>query len=267
MLFRSLAIASFVATATGQAVAPPGGCLVCGNGNVVMAPDAVFTFPGEPEVPCGTLQEARLGGLIPLDQCAEGELPITEAPAPTDAPVPPPTEAPVPPPSPPSTQAPITQAPIPPTDAPGSCPEVPTTGCSVCGEGLCVGNPDAIFVFPGPPEVLCGDLQEAGLTGGIPLDQCSSLPGLVAVCECGPGATIPPSPAPTIDPTPAPSSTPTIDPTPAPSSTPIIDPTPVPVVEPTMAPVPVTEQPTTGKCCYSKSQSFFLASIFERVIR
>lgn len=45
MLIRALILSSFVATATGQAVAPPGGCLICGDGKVVTEPDAVFEFP------------------------------------------------------------------------------------------------------------------------------------------------------------------------------------------------------------------------------
>ena len=47
MLFRSVVLASFIAAAAGQAVAPEDGCLVCGDGQVVANPDAVFMFPGQ----------------------------------------------------------------------------------------------------------------------------------------------------------------------------------------------------------------------------
>lgn len=47
MLIRSLVLAGFVVTvASGQAVPPEGGCLICGDGQVVTAPDALFEFPG-----------------------------------------------------------------------------------------------------------------------------------------------------------------------------------------------------------------------------
>lgn len=68
-------------------------------------------------------------------------------------------------------------------------------GCSICGNDLEVGNPDAIFVFPGQPAVPCGLLQTAGETGLIPLDQCPFLPSLIGDCECGPIAP-PPTEAP-----------------------------------------------------------------------
>lgn len=48
MMLRSAVLASFIAaTASGQATPPPGGCLVCGEGQVVMAPEAIFIFPGQ----------------------------------------------------------------------------------------------------------------------------------------------------------------------------------------------------------------------------
>jgi hypothetical protein len=57
--------------------------------------------------------------------------------------------------------------------------------CDVCGEGLEVGSPDSLFMFPGQPAVQCGLLQDAGEAGGITPDQCSFLPGLIGeVCEC-----------------------------------------------------------------------------------
>eukprot|EP00548_Thalassiothrix_antarctica_P002333 CAMPEP_0194141580 /NCGR_PEP_ID=MMETSP0152-20130528/10986_1 /TAXON_ID=1049557 /ORGANISM="Thalassiothrix antarctica, Strain L6-D1" /LENGTH=238 /DNA_ID=CAMNT_0038840257 /DNA_START=255 /DNA_END=971 /DNA_ORIENTATION=+ len=100
----------------------------------------------------------------------------------TNAPNPPPTKAPVLPPTNAPNPSP-TNAPIPPPP-PGACPEIPEDGCSICGEGKCVGKLDAIFTFPSQPEVPCGTLQEAGILGVIPVDQCAFLPGFVAVCEC-----------------------------------------------------------------------------------
>jgi hypothetical protein len=47
----------------------PERCSVCGPGNEVSIPDAVFLFPGQPSVPCSTLEEVAEQGVIPLDQC------------------------------------------------------------------------------------------------------------------------------------------------------------------------------------------------------
>lgn len=69
MLFRSVALLALVASANGQAVAPADGCLVCGPGEVVTNPDAIFSFPMQPDTQCALLQTAGLTGLIPLDQC------------------------------------------------------------------------------------------------------------------------------------------------------------------------------------------------------
>jgi hypothetical protein len=83
------------------------------------------------------------------------------------------------------------------------CPAVPDTGCSVCGEDRCVGNPDVIFAFPGQPSVTCGNLQGAGYAGQIPLTQCPLLPPVIDVlCECRDGPAPVPTPAP-VEPAPA----------------------------------------------------------------
>ena len=168
--------------------APPTGCSVCGDGRCVTLPDVVFTFPGQPSVPCGDLENAGLTGLIPLSQCValppiiegvcgcDDSRPATGAP-PTPAPTPlvvSPTPAPTPL---------ATPAPTPPAAA--SCPDVPANGCSVCGDNLCVTNPDAIFMFVNQPDVACGVLQDAGLNGAVPLDQCPFLPSLIGpLCGC-----------------------------------------------------------------------------------
>jgi hypothetical protein len=253
MLFRALIVATFVAAATGQAVSPPGGCLVCGEGSVITAPDAIFSFPGQLSVPCGILQEAGLTGAIPLDQC--GFLPDfvtvceckpgnilgapTDAPVPlpTDAPVPLPTDAPVPPPMMAPVPAP-TNAPVPMEGDAVPCPEVPGGGCSVCGDGMCVTAPESIFVFQGQPEVACSDLQFAGFGGQIPAEQCPFLPGLTAkVCGCA--SSLPPPELP-VPPTAAPVPAMTSAPVPAMTSAPVPALTSAPVPVMTSAPVPVS---------------------------
>jgi outer membrane biosynthesis protein TonB len=136
----------------------------------------------------------------------------------------------------------------------GQCPATPPGGCSVCGAGRCVGNSEAIFVFPGQPEVACGLLEEAGYTGAVPLDQCGFLAGLIGVCECGtvssggnplPSPTLAPAPTgPSPTKAPAPTGAPPTtasQPTRAPVPTgpvPTKAPVPSPVVTPTRAPVP-----------------------------
>jgi hypothetical protein len=60
-------------------------------------------------------------------------------------------------------------------------------GCSICGPGLAVGNPDVIFRIPGHPLILCGELEQAGEVDLLPAWYCSFLPDLVLdVCDCGP---------------------------------------------------------------------------------
>ena len=144
MLFCSLIVASYLAAANGLAVAPIAGCLVCGNGKVVEAPNTIFDFPGQPAVSCSVLQQAGLTGQIPLDQCdqlppiievcdcAEGELPV----ATTDVPVGIPTDAPVVAPTPTPVVVP-TDAPV---GSPTDAPVIPSTPTTV-----------APFVFPTSP--------------------------------------------------------------------------------------------------------------------
>jgi hypothetical protein len=99
------------------------------------------------------------------------------------------------------------------------CPDIPEFGCSVCGsDGVCITIPDGIFGFPGQPPVECRLLQNAGLNGEIPLDQCPFLSGLVnEVCGCqSPKPATPTTPHPAI-PAPVTPDTTTVVPTPAPS--------------------------------------------------
>eukprot|EP00986_Skeletonema_menzelii_P010737 scaffold5358_cov69-Skeletonema_menzelii.AAC.2 len=45
-------------------------CSVCGEGKKVGNPDAAVSFPGQAgQIPCGTLENMGLDGLIPLHQC------------------------------------------------------------------------------------------------------------------------------------------------------------------------------------------------------
>jgi len=125
-----------------------------------------------------------------------------------------------------------------------ACDGIPAGGCSVCGDGKHVTNPDEVFEFPGQPAVECGNLEIAGLNGQVPLDQCAFLPALVeGSCECE-DCSGDPTPAP-VNPTPAPIVPVPADPTPAPitpdTPAPVANPTPAPVVLDTPAPV---EDPT-----------------------
>lgn len=68
-----------------------------------------------------------------------------------------------------------TPAPSPlPTEPATSCPDIPDGGCSICGPGFCVTDPDSIFAFPNQPAVPCGTLEGAGLAGMISLGKCKS---------------------------------------------------------------------------------------------
>ena len=68
--------------------------------------------------------------------------------------------------------------------------------CSICGEGMEVGNPDGQVTFPGRPgQIPCGILENMGSKFGlIPPPQCAVLPQLIGItCECqsSTGPTIP----------------------------------------------------------------------------
>jgi len=229
-MLRVLFLSSLFAAANGQDGEP---CSVCGDGKEVTAPDAIFAFPGQPLVPCNNLQSAGAAGQIELASCAflPGLIGICEC---ADIVVP-------------------TPAPVEPSIPAGGCPAVPDGGCNICAEGQCVSNPDAIFMFPGQPDVPCAALQEAGFGGSIPLDQCGFLASLIGVCECKEGTAAPPPP-PTgspVEPTPAP----VVAPTPAPigeimapvTAAPImpVEPTPSPLFILTASPVEATMVPVT----------------------
>ena len=59
--------------------------------------------------------------------------------------------------------------------------------CSVCGDGIEVGNPDAVaslFHAPSGAQILCGTLEKMGLDGRIAPSQCAVMPSLIGV-DCG----------------------------------------------------------------------------------
>ena len=75
----------------------------------------------------------------------------------------------------------------------------PSSSCSICGDGMRVGNPDASASFPGQAgQIPCGLLQNMGTVGLIPPPQCAVLPQLIStICECEsttpPTTTVPPT--------------------------------------------------------------------------
>jgi hypothetical protein len=171
---------------------PPDGCRICGPGKCMTIPDAIFMAPGEPDVPCGQLEEAgrqksiapTLCSQLPVlvaDQCGcelESNLVFTPAP--------------VPPPSP---------APSPASQEQQDCGYFDNVLCNVCGPGKCVTLPDAVLNIPGQPQYLCGALEEAGRVGAIVEFDCSFLPDWTTEpCGCAP----PTAPTTTIPPTNAP---------------------------------------------------------------
>lgn len=248
------------------AVAPPGGCLICGDGQVVTNPSGLFVFPGQPTSLCDDLQTAGLLGQIPPDQCpllppllgACACAPVSLENVPTPVPS---SSKPTTPPS--QVNSPIT---IRPATVPVSATIVPTivasptptnysgegcqlpkspTGCSVCGDGKCVGNPDAIFSFTDTPDVSCGVLEEAGLSGRIPLDRCPLLLGLIeTLCDCGSHSNQIGSPSPSVVAT---SHVPNNSSTNAPTDVvSFLPPTaPLPSSLPTAMPITTTTPPTT----------------------
>jgi len=173
-MFRLFLLSCFLPTiVVGQ------GCSVCGQGKKVTNAVAVFTFPGQPSVPCGLLESAGQAGSIPLDQCSF--LPALQQ---MDA-----CEC--------VTDEGGAAAPDSPAVDSTAAPD-PTAECSVCGEGNEVTNNEAMFEYPNYPTVPCKLLQQAGQGGQIPLDMCVQIPGIeeINVCECAPILPIP-TPMPT----------------------------------------------------------------------
>lgn len=66
------------------------------------------------------------------------------------------------------------------------CPVVDESGCAICGQGQCVGNPDAVVnsstIFP----TTCGVLEATAVAGELPEGVCETLLEVVSDnCECG----------------------------------------------------------------------------------
>eukprot|EP00548_Thalassiothrix_antarctica_P001183 CAMPEP_0194139104 /NCGR_PEP_ID=MMETSP0152-20130528/8843_1 /TAXON_ID=1049557 /ORGANISM="Thalassiothrix antarctica, Strain L6-D1" /LENGTH=797 /DNA_ID=CAMNT_0038836853 /DNA_START=119 /DNA_END=2513 /DNA_ORIENTATION=+ len=113
--------------------------------------------------------------------------------------------------------------------------------CSVCGPGKEVGNPDAVFEFPGQPAVSCFILQQAGEQGLIPLGQCVFLPTLLEVCDCQNTK----EPTPAAFPTPSPTTLPTPEPSPKSSKMPTHAPSFNPTTQnPVLTSKPSSDEPT-----------------------
>lgn len=189
LLIRIMLLVSLMTSTTVAQVADPDDaatCSVCGLGNKVGNPNAIFRFPGQPPITCGILELLGETGFL-QQQCSfittfiqadcdcqseddinnngndnEGvlldrgnETVVNPTPAP----------------------APIIAA----------NPSTPLEdSCSVCGAGNKVGSPNSLFEFPGQPVVTCEILEQAGQDGLIPLAACSILPGLLSSCDCQP---------------------------------------------------------------------------------
>ncbi|KAI2501330.1 hypothetical protein MHU86_13128 [Fragilaria crotonensis] len=119
---RLLLLASLAVSAQSQYPS----CSICGDGKTVGAPDVIFSFSQQPDVPCGLLeiagnlgqitqeQCAFLPGLVAVDcSCQEASDPPAVA-SPTAAPIAPATAKPIPD----ASSAPVSDA----TDAPVSYP-------------------------------------------------------------------------------------------------------------------------------------------------
>jgi len=246
MILRFVSLSTLFFYVIGQTVpcpeVPAGGCSVCGDGFCVNDKYALFTFPNQPDRLCGELESDAYNGLISRVQCSF--LPAfvndicgcgTES-----TPYTIPTPSPVAP-------APTPTEPLAPVEG-GNCPPIPQGGCSICGEGKCVNNKDALFVFPNQPEDSCGNLETDGRNGLIEPVQCQFYPAFVTeTCGC---SNILITEAPTTSPSDGPSALPTSSPTDIPSATPTtglpsVSPTGVPSASPTQKPTsPPTPPPT-----------------------
>lgn len=142
-------------------IVPENGCSICGKGKRVTNVETEFSFPGQPTVQCVALESAGLEGIIPLEQCSY--LPNLVA---DDCGC---------------EECEIISVP---DDIDVCTSDFVNEGCSVCGEGKQVGDPDAIFAFPNFPEVTCGMLENIGAIGELGEFECGVLPGLIEVCNC-----------------------------------------------------------------------------------
>jgi hypothetical protein len=193
----------------------PAGCSICGEGKLVTDPEAVFSYPGQLNVPCGDLQIAGHQGLIGPTQCATLP-PLVSATCGCSS----------------SSPAPAMVAP--------SGQQI----CHVCGQGKTVGNATALFTYNDQPPIECGDLEASGLEGQISPEECTTLlPAVADICLCQDESfpTAPVAAAPQMIPPVAPVA-PTISPVSPPAISPVSPPTVSPVLPP---PTPLPTQTVT----------------------
>lgn len=144
-------------------------CSLCSEGQTLSNPTAeVFNAAGTFTQSCETIQRAAELGLFSRFQCSNlgpnfaGNC-LCEGP--TSAPV--------------TTQAPISIAPV-----------LLEPVCSICGPGKVVGDPylgvdSSIFQLDSNEFLTCQDLQYAGITGLISVEECRFLPSLIHdYCSC-----------------------------------------------------------------------------------
>merc|ERR1719204_3018579 len=60
----------FLIATLANSVLGNGDCSVCGEGKVVTNPEAIFSFPHQPAVPCGVLEKAGKDGKIHTKHCS-----------------------------------------------------------------------------------------------------------------------------------------------------------------------------------------------------
>eukprot|EP00546_Thalassionema_frauenfeldii_P005388 CAMPEP_0178922212 /NCGR_PEP_ID=MMETSP0786-20121207/16024_1 /TAXON_ID=186022 /ORGANISM="Thalassionema frauenfeldii, Strain CCMP 1798" /LENGTH=331 /DNA_ID=CAMNT_0020596543 /DNA_START=56 /DNA_END=1048 /DNA_ORIENTATION=+ len=146
---------------------PPAACSVCGRGLCVTNQEGEVTV-GATSATCRDLEEVALQtfsteecetiqALVSPSCACDIGIPITRSDQPSF---------------------------LPSSFLPSICPEIPTSGCSICGEGKIVGNGEAIFTNPGNNDISCSQLETIALQGGVPLNQCILFPDLVGICEC-----------------------------------------------------------------------------------
>ncbi|KAK1737931.1 hypothetical protein QTG54_011225 [Skeletonema marinoi] len=194
-----------------QQPSPSSSCSICGDGMRVGNPDAetdAFSFNGQAGmISCGVLQIMGTVRLIPPPQCEVLPQLISticecDSTNPTTTTVATPTvftttEATTPGKS--GKSMPSHSLSVSSEAAKSERMLQQQPSCSVCGDGMEVGNPDASVSFPGQAgQIPCGVLQNMGLVGLIPPPQCAVLPQLIStICECEsttpPTTTVPPT--------------------------------------------------------------------------
>jgi len=207
---------------------PP--CVVCEGENFeVKNKETILAFLGEPIITCAQFSEQGLNAQIGEDTC---NLLLNEVQETCEC---------------------LESAMI---EVPQSivCPTIQEYGCSICGEGKCITRPNAQLSVARNNST-CGILENAGIYGLLPKDECEFLPGVATLpCGCMEGQSLTSTLSPkTIQPTKSPAQ-PTLRPV-FPTKAPVVptlqpveltaspvDPTPQPV-RPTESPVQPTLQP------------------------